>query len=166
MQIGSKEAGVGFKIYSLYIENYLWDFIFTSPIHGISESTKVSGLTDIGSVVYNLYKQLPGGSNRYIIYTDNFFTNINLYTALRNIDIGVIETTKAGSFPTELLALNGPSNKAKTWGLIQMISSKRMKPPRPDDVYKRRPRKGQIRDRIDSKNRVPEEGPDRVLHVA
>ena len=47
-----------------------------------------------------------------------------------------------------------------------MMSSKRMKPPGLDDVYKRGPRKGQIRDKIDSKKRVQEEGPDQVLHVA
>ena len=111
MQIGSKEAGIGFKIYSLCAENYLWDFVFTSPIHGISESTKVPGFIDTGSVVYNLCKQLPGGRNRYIVYIDNFFTNIDLFTALRDIGIGGIGIIKAGSFPVELLALNGPSNK-------------------------------------------------------
>ena len=56
MQIGSKEAGIGFKIYSLYAENYLWDFVFTSLKHGISELTKVLGLIDIGNIIYNLYK--------------------------------------------------------------------------------------------------------------
>ena len=166
MQIGSKEAGVGFKIYSLCAENYFWDFVFISFKYGISELIKVSGLTDIGSVVYNFCKQLLGGPNRYIIYTDNFFTNVDLYTALREVGIGAVGTTKAGSFPAELLALNGPSDKTKTWGLTQMMSSKRMKPPGPDDVYKRGPRKDKMRDKIDSKNRVPEEGPDQILHVA
>ena len=160
MQIGSKEAGVGFKIYSLCAENYLWDFVFTSPKHGISESKKVLGLTETGSVVYNLCKQLPGGENRYIVYTDNFFTNVDLYTALREVGIGVVETTKVGSFPVELLALNNVSDKLKTWGLTQMMSAKRMKPPGQDDIYKRGPRKGQVRDKIDSKKREKEEGPD------
>ena len=113
MQIGSKEAGIGFKIYSLYTENYFWDFVFTSPKYGISELTKVLGLTDIGSVVYNLCKQLPGGLNQYIIYTNNFFINVDLYTALREIDIDIIGIIKAGSVFAELLALNGPSDKIK-----------------------------------------------------
>ena len=90
MQISSKEARIGFKIYNLYTENYLWDFIFTSPKYGISESTKIPGLTNTGSVVYNLCKQLPGGPNQYIVYTDNFFTNVDLYTALREIGIGAV----------------------------------------------------------------------------
>ena len=88
--------------------------MWTSPKHGISESTKVPGLTDTGSVVYNLCKQLPGGPNRYIVYTDNFFTSVDLYNTLKDIGIGAVGTTKAGSFPAELLALAGPSKKQKT----------------------------------------------------
>ena len=114
MMMCSKAAGEGFKIYSLCSGDYLWDFVLTSPVHGISESTKVPGLTDIGSVVYNLSKQLPGGPNRYVVYTDNFFTNVDLFTALREIGIGAVGTTKAGSYPAELLALEGPSKKQKT----------------------------------------------------
>ena len=54
--IYNKAAREGFKIYSLCEEDYFWDFVWTSPKHGISESTKVSGLTDTNNVVYNLYK--------------------------------------------------------------------------------------------------------------
>ena len=50
----SKAAGEGFKIYNLYIKDYLFNSVWTSPVHGISESEKVSGLINIGSVVYNL----------------------------------------------------------------------------------------------------------------
>ena len=113
----SKAAGEGFKLYSLCAEDYLWDFVWTSPTQGISESTKVPGLTETGSVVYNLCKQLPGGSNQYIVYTDNFFTSVDLFSALRDIGIGAVGTTKAGSYPAELLALDRPSKKQKIWGL-------------------------------------------------
>ena len=154
MMMCSKAAGEGFKIYSLYEEDYLWDFVWTSPKHVISESIKVLGLTDTGSVVYNFYKQLLGGSNRYTVYIDNFFTSVDLFSALKDIGIGAVGITKAGSYPAELLALNGPSRKHKTWGLQAMMSSKRMKPPGPEDVYKSGPRKGLIRDKIDQKKRV------------
>ena len=40
------------------------------------------------------------------------------------------------------------------------MSLKRIKPPGPDDVYKRGPRKGKIRDKINSKNRILKEGLD------
>ena len=39
---------------------------------------------------------------------------MDLYTALKEIDIGTIRTIKAGTIPTELLALNNPSDKTKT----------------------------------------------------
>ena len=39
---------------------------------------------------------------------------MDLYTALREIDIGTIGITKTGSIPTELLTLNNPSDKTKT----------------------------------------------------
>ena len=160
MQIGNKEAGVNFKIYSLYTENYLWDFIFTSPKHGISELIKILGFINIGNIIYKLCKQFLSSLNRYIVYTDNFFTNMDLYTALREVGISTIGTTKAGSFPAELLALNGPSDKTKIWGLTQIMSLKRMKLLRPDDVYKRGSRKGKMRDKIDFKNRILEEDLD------
>ena len=166
MMMCSKAAGKGFKIYSLCSGDYLWDFVWTNPTHGISESIKVPGLTDTGSVVYNLYKQLPDGPNRYTIYTDNFFTSVDLFSALRDTGIGAIGTTKAGSFPAELLALDGPSTKQKSWDLMAMMSSNRIKPPGPEDIYKRGPRKGQIRDKINQKKRMREEGADQVLYIA
>ena len=52
----SKAAGEDFKIYSLYEKDYFCDFVWTSPKHGISESIKIPGLTDINNVIYNLYK--------------------------------------------------------------------------------------------------------------
>ena len=79
---------------------------------------------------------------------------MDLYIVLREIDIDAIGTIKAGFFPTELLALSGSSDKTKTWGLIKIISLKRIKPLGPDDIYKRGPRKDKIRDKIDFKNRI------------
>ena len=39
---------------------------------------------------------------------------MDLYTVFKEVDIGIIGTTKAGSFSIELLALNSPSDKTKT----------------------------------------------------
>ena len=80
---------------------------------------------------------------------------MDLYTALKEIDIGAIRTIKAGSVSKELLALNNPSDKIKTQGLTEMMSLKRkIKPLGLDDIYKRGPRKGQIRDRINFKKNI------------
>ena len=64
-------------------------------------------------MIYNLYKQLLY-RDRYIIYIDNFFTSIDLFNILKDIDISVINIIKAGSFPAKLLALNKPLKKQKT----------------------------------------------------
>ena len=47
------------------------------------------------------------------MYIDNFFINVDLYIALKEIGIGAIGTIKAGSFSIKLLAFSGPSNKIK-----------------------------------------------------
>ena len=86
-------------------------------IYSISESIKVLGFTNIGSIVYNLYKQLPGSPNRYIVYIDNFFTSVDFYSALRDIGIGTVGIIKAGSYSIELLTLNSPFSKQKSGDL-------------------------------------------------
>ena len=101
----SKTVREGFKIYSLYNRDYLLDFIQTSPMQGISESIKIPRLTDIGNMVYNLYKQLLY-RDRYIVYIDNFFISVDLFNALKDISISVVNIIKTGSFPAELLTLN------------------------------------------------------------
>ena len=91
---------------------------------------------------------------------------MDLFTAFRHIGIGRVGIIKARSFPVELLVLGGLFSKQKSWGFICIMSSKRMKPLGPDDVYKRGPRKGLPRDNIDRKKRVREEGSDQVFYVA
>ena len=68
---------------------------------------------------------------------------MDLYTALKEIGIDTIGTTKVGFVSIELLALNNPSDKTKIWGFTEMMSLKRkMKFLGLDDVYKRGLRKG------------------------
>ena len=109
--IYNKAARENFKIYSLYKENYFWDFVQTSPKYGIKESIKILRLIDINSIIYNFYKQLLDGPNRYIVYIDNFFIGIDLYNILKNIDISAIKIIKAGFFLAVLLALARLSKK-------------------------------------------------------
>ena len=87
--------------------------MWTSPKYDISESIKIPGLTDINNIIYNLYKQLLNGLNRYIVYTDNFFTSVDLYNILKDIGVSAIDTTKIGSFPAELLTLTRSLKKQK-----------------------------------------------------
>ena len=48
-----------FKIYSLCVENYLYNFLFTLKVFKISLLEKIKGLSDSSSVVLQLAKSLP-----------------------------------------------------------------------------------------------------------
>lgn len=62
MNIAAKAAGVGFKIYSLCVDSYLYDFRFASKItgiEGIPRSRKKGVLPETSRVVVKLVKALP-----------------------------------------------------------------------------------------------------------
>lgn len=114
MQIGTKAAGVGFKIYSLCSDSYLYNFLFASRVSKVSNlQKKKPGLTDSSTVVYRLCESLPQDVG-YVVFMDNFFINVKLLTALKQIGIGGCGTAKAGSgFPPELLEIRELSTKKK-----------------------------------------------------
>ena len=68
---------------------------------------RIKGLSDSSSVVLQLVKSLPTSIHPiYVVYMDNFFTNVKLYTALKELGIRACGTAKNGSgFPVELLTL-------------------------------------------------------------
>lgn len=107
MNMVSKAAGYGFKLYSLCVENYLYSFLFTSKVSKIGLLERIKGLSDSSSVVLQLVKSLPTSIHPiYVVYMDNFFTNVKLYTALKELGIRACGTAKNGSgFPVELLTL-------------------------------------------------------------
>ena len=117
MDMGTKAAGHGFKIYSLCIENYLYNFLFTSKVSKISLLEQTKGLSDSSSVVLQLAKSLPKPYS-HVVYMDNFFTNVKLYMALKELGIGACGTAKNGSgFPPELLTFREILAKKKDWGM-------------------------------------------------
>ena len=60
-------------------------------------------LSDSSSIVLQLAKSLPKPYS-HVIYMNNFFTNVKLYTALKELRIGACETVKNESgFSPELL---------------------------------------------------------------
>lgn len=57
------------------------------------------------AVVYYLYESLPANQG-YVVFMDNFFTNVKLVTALKKLRIGICRTAKVESgFPIELLKI-------------------------------------------------------------
>ena len=64
-----------------------------------------------------LAKSLPKPYS-HVVYMDNFFTNVKLYMALKELGIGACGTAKNGSgFPPELLTFREILAKKKDWGM-------------------------------------------------
>ena len=111
MILTTKAADQGFKIYSICHENYLCYFLFTSKICKIAELKRIRGLTDSSSVVVQLCKSLPVDLG-YVVYTDNFFSCVKLFIALKELEIDACDTAKAGSdFSVSLLKLREALSK-------------------------------------------------------
>ena len=118
MIINSKEAGQGFKLYSLCVGNYLIWFIFTSKYGGIDGLQLISELAPSSSIIVNLIgKLLELGKAKYVVYLDNFFTNRKLLLALRKRGFGACGTCKNGSgIALSLIAIKELANKKNNWG--------------------------------------------------
>ena len=83
----------------------------------ISLLEKIKELSDSSSMVLQLAKSLPKPYS-HVIYMNNFFTNVKLYTALKELGIGACETAKNGSgFPSELLTFREVLTKKNNWGM-------------------------------------------------
>ena len=119
MNIAAKAAGVGFKIYSLCVDNYLYDFRFASKItgiEGIPKTRKKGILPETSRVVVELLKALPSPL-KYVAFVDNFFTKTALFSHLKSLGIGACGTAKMGSgIPPVQVAIKEVSQKSKHWG--------------------------------------------------
>lgn len=120
MLIPSKRAGKGFKIYSLCHDNYV--IMFSSRASKISGLKRLPGFTDSSTMVAQIFRSLSnyGEPDMYLVYTDNFFTNVKLFKHLKKHGLGACGTVKAGSgFPAELLIFRDNSSKKNNWGFLQ-----------------------------------------------
>ena len=98
MLIPLKRAKKRFKIYSLYHDNYIINFMFSSRASKISGLKQLPVFTNFSSMVVQICQLLPnyGELNMYFVYTDNFFTNVKLFKHLKKYGLGACGTTKAG----------------------------------------------------------------------
>ena len=95
--------------------------MFSSRASKISGLKRLPGFTDSFSMVAQICRSLPnyGEPNMYLVYTDNFFTNIKLFKHLKKYDIGACSTAKAGSgFQAELLIFRDILSKKNNWGFL------------------------------------------------
>ena len=91
----NKPIKQGYKIFALASNGYVWHFQLSSRQHGIGELQKVDELTPTGSMVLQMARLLPKFPNsHYVIYMDNYFTSIPLFSMLRKENIGAVGTTR------------------------------------------------------------------------
>ncbi len=122
IQMNSKAAGEGYKIYSLCCSNgYLIDFKFSSATEKVAELEQYPGFSQSEAVVLTLAESLlarfPRPRPFYVLHLDNFFTTRKLYQRLYELGIGANGTAKAGSgIPKELAYLRDAMTKQNDHG--------------------------------------------------
>ena len=124
MIINNKEVGQGFKLYSLYVSNFLIWFSFISKLIGIDGLQPIRGLALSSAVIVNLIGKLPAlGKARFVVYLDNFIINSKLLLALRERGFGACGIYKSGSgMALSLLAIKELANKKRDWGTKALIT--------------------------------------------
>jgi hypothetical protein len=98
----------GYKIFALASNSYVWHFQLSLRQHRIAELHKVDELTPTRSIVLQMAQLLPKFSNsHFVIYIDNYFTSIPLFSMLRKENISAVGTTRplGIDFPALLIVL-------------------------------------------------------------
>jgi hypothetical protein len=99
----NKPISQGFKIFVLADHGYCYYFYPASRTQGVIEVGKPNTLSKTGQMVYELIQTLPRNDLDYNLYLDNYFTSINLFKALRDIQVGACGTTWPGKDSPNLL---------------------------------------------------------------
>jgi hypothetical protein len=102
----NKSIKQGYKIFALADNGYVWHFQLSSRQHGIGELQKVDELTPTGSMVLQMARLLSKFSNLYyILYLDNYFTSILLFSMLCKENIGAAGTTRPSGIDFSVLLI-------------------------------------------------------------
>jgi hypothetical protein len=115
----NKPIKQGYKIFALAEDGYVWHFQLSLRQHGIAELEKVNEFTSTGSMVLQMARLLPKfPDSHYVIYMDNYFTSIPLFSTLRKENIGAAGTTRplGTDFPALLIALRKKWSTKLHWG--------------------------------------------------
>jgi Transposase IS4 len=115
----NKPIKQGYKIFALADNGYVWHFQLSSKHYGIAELHKVDELLPTGSMVLQMARLLPKFPNsHYVLYLDNYFTSIPLFSMLRKENIGAVGTTRplGIDFPALLTILRKNWSTKLDWG--------------------------------------------------
>ena len=117
----------GYKVWALgdsgYIFNWLW-YSKTEGTESLGSRSRQNSLADTQALVISLAKSLLDPAIGYILYLDNLFTNIPLATALGQLGIGVMGTTRANAsgLPLSLVQLKQAKESLK-WGHLETATA-------------------------------------------
>jgi len=91
IKMKNKPISEGYKIFAICDRGFTFDWRFSSRIDhidGISRNPQLRGsLSPTSQCVLELAKSLPYGSNRYTVFMDNYFSNVDLFVRLRELGI-------------------------------------------------------------------------------
>jgi hypothetical protein len=151
MQLICKAIEVSCKLYSLCQKNYLIDFLFISKIW--SQNMKISDqkadiliqmikiselmtakqlsfsiskwkLTSSSLMIIQLCKSLSSDLD-FVLFVNNFFSNVRLFKVLRLMNIAICDTIKINSdFSTELMIIRAAAIKQKDWDKQNLMTIK------------------------------------------
>ncbi len=101
--------------------------MFSLQVSKISDLKQLLEFTDSFSIIAQIRRYLLNQEepNRYLIYTDNFFTNVKLCKYLKKYRIRVFGTAKAGlRFLIELFIFDDILFKKSNRGFLQTTTIK------------------------------------------
>jgi hypothetical protein len=108
LQIPSKAAGKDYKVYMAYIIGYLYNFVFTNRTEKIAQVPMKKNERQTSTMIKQLLQTLPNQGKGHVVYLDNFFNTVKLYSDLKKLGIGACGTCKTGSgIPQPLSNLRG-----------------------------------------------------------
>jgi hypothetical protein len=127
----NKPIKQGYKIFALADNRYIWWFQLSSRRYGIAELDKHKDLTATSSMVLQMARRLPKIDQSYfVLYLDNYFTSIPLFSMLRAKNIGAVGTTRPSGidFPALLIALRQKFSTKLDWNTLTSVPASRDAP--------------------------------------
>src|SRR5436305_445765 len=117
----NKPIKQGYKIFALADRGYIWYFQLSSRRHGIAELVKDTDFTPTGSMVLQMARLLPKTEGSYfVLFLDNYFTSVPLFSMLHAENIGAVGTTRphGTDFPALLIVLRQKFSTKLEWGTV------------------------------------------------
>ena len=113
----NKPIKQGYKIFGIADHGYIYNWIWSSREKGLQDIFKHPDLTNTSCLVRELALSLP---RRYLmIYLDNYFTSIPLFTELQACNFGAVSTTRPHKeFPNTLVEIKTRFGTKLEWNTL------------------------------------------------